>query len=450
MALTNSNTIVLRAVLIGTMTVVGLLLGLLLIHDITHGNTVRGRTYLLIGSLAYLTVAYFALVKNKPTTSGWMIFSFYSAVMTAMVLTWGVNAPMAILSVAFTIMLPGILFGPRPIIFVALGVVTVLIAAQTTHSLGVITPLTDDINVVATLWDTSAYIIVFLIFALLSWLSGSRTKATLERALHAESKLREQRDTIRAELENEYRRARKYKLEELERLYKFATLGQDTAATIHELSNHLSVLNMDIADLTQQHKNSEAITHAKESVDHINDMLRHIRHRLNNAQSSNATFSPAEATLTAAQDARRKFQQQDAQFDVHVDPKTKDTLVSGDPLSWSHITTILITNALEACQGLPNSHIKVHLTTDDDSLLLSVTDNGEGIPPSQRKTVFEPRQSSKPNGMGMGLYITKHIIGTQFNGTIRYAYTNPDRSEATSIAAGSKFTVAIPLSQGVA
>lgn len=441
----DGNRLIVRLILFGTLIIAALLLGLLLLHDITTDGAIRYRSFVTLGCIAYLSVALVMYRNDHIQISSWMLMAFYLAIMCLMLLLWGLNAPVGILSVAFAIFLSGILFGPRAIICVSAGAAFFLALVQVLDEANILSPHIHEINTRATIWDAAAYIIIFAVFGLLSWLSSTRISDTLKRAYAAETAIREQRNVIRAELENEYARARQDRLTEIERLYKFATLGQSTAATIHELSNHLSVLNMDIDDLTQQHKNSKAIVRAKESIDHINDMLRLVRRRLNIAQENSEPFSVLDATQTAIHDVRKKLQQRDIKFDVELSPQIKREKLHGDPLSWSHVITILITNAVEACQDLTHPKVLLRARIERDMLVVSVFDNGVGITPSQQKELFQPVYSTKPNGMGIGLYVTKNIVESQFKGIIHYNYTGPKNKNSSPFKSGSEFIITIPI-----
>jgi len=73
----------------------------------------------------------------------------------------------------------------------------------------------------------------------------------------------------------------------------------------------------------------------------------------------------------------------------------------------------LVRNSIEAIQnaGIHAGNIVVKTrTAGDRSLIISVTDNGPGIEPAMREHLFEPFQTSKETGMGMGLSISRSII----------------------------------------
>jgi signal transduction histidine kinase len=70
----------------------------------------------------------------------------------------------------------------------------------------------------------------------------------------------------------------------------------------------------------------------------------------------------------------------------------------------------LILNACEAAPGLDTS-ITVDARKEGDSYEIRIQDNGPGIPPGIRSTLFDPFVSSgKPNGTGLGLAIVSKIV----------------------------------------
>jgi two-component system sensor kinase FixL len=48
--------------------------------------------------------------------------------------------------------------------------------------------------------------------------------------------------------------------------------------------------------------------------------------------------------------------------------------------------------------------------TDDGAVQISVTDRGPGIPAEQEPRLFEPFFTTKPQGLGLGLSISRSIV----------------------------------------
>jgi len=55
--------------------------------------------------------------------------------------------------------------------------------------------------------------------------------------------------------------------------------------------------------------------------------------------------------------------------------------------------------------------IRIKAQTQDGAVLVEVEDNGPGIPPEIRDTIFEPFVSSgKKNGLGLGLALARQTV----------------------------------------
>lgn len=87
-------------------------------------------------------------------------------------------------------------------------------------------------------------------------------------------------------------------------------------------------------------------------------------------------------------------------------------LVLADRIQIEQVLLNLIRNGVEAIQDLPAADPKMLVRTSCDGtyVRVDVCDNGRGIPPDQLARLFSPFYSTKPNGMGLGLSISRSII----------------------------------------
>ena len=67
----------------------------------------------------------------------------------------------------------------------------------------------------------------------------------------------------------------------------------------------------------------------------------------------------------------------------------------------------LLTNARDALNGKGRIEVSVR-RGDHGAVIISITDNGPGIPDYQREHIFEPYFSTKDKGTGLGLAIVRH------------------------------------------
>jgi PAS domain S-box-containing protein len=96
-----------------------------------------------------------------------------------------------------------------------------------------------------------------------------------------------------------------------------------------------------------------------------------------------------------------------------------------DRVQLQQVLMNLILNGIEAMNG-GSGELKVESqNTDDGLLLVLVTDSGIGLPAEQLERLFEPFYSTKPQGTGMGLSISRRIV--ESHGGRLSARPNADR-----------------------
>ena len=76
----------------------------------------------------------------------------------------------------------------------------------------------------------------------------------------------------------------------------------------------------------------------------------------------------------------------------------------------------IILNAIQAvsCDGV----LTISCGNEGGSVIIKIRDNGGGIKIKPKERIFEPFLSTKDNGTGIGLWITKRLVDSM-NGTIR-------------------------------
>jgi signal transduction histidine kinase len=100
------------------------------------------------------------------------------------------------------------------------------------------------------------------------------------------------------------------------------------------------------------------------------------------------------------------------------------------------VLTNLLLNALDALPHSENLHVRVAIR--NSNAIITVADNGAGIPGSMQKTLFDSFKSNKSQGNGLGLWIVREIVHGH-GGEIRYRTSNiQDKS-------GTVFRIALPV-----
>ena len=109
----------------------------------------------------------------------------------------------------------------------------------------------------------------------------------------------------------------------------------------------------------------------------------------------------------------------------------------GDHNQFAQAVLNLVANAKEAIQEqeVPHGRVEVSLTRSGDSAILTIQDNGGGISEEILPKIFDPYFTTKEQGSGIGLYMTKIIIQRNHRGTI----------EAANVGPGTRFVISLPL-----
>ena len=108
-----------------------------------------------------------------------------------------------------------------------------------------------------------------------------------------------------------------------------------------------------------------------------------------------------------------------------------------DDIQIQQIMVNLIKNSLDAINeaGQNDGQIEIHIRKEGQEVLVSVTDNGPGVPEIHRPRLFDSFFTTKPKGVGLGLSICKSIAGAH-GGTLRHEQPGEG---------GSRFTLSLPL-----
>lgn len=122
---------------------------------------------------------------------------------------------------------------------------------------------------------------------------------------------------------------------------------------------------------------------------------------------------------------------------IHLDCKPLCIYANGQQMK--ELFGNLITNAVK--YNKPGGEVWVKVTEEDRYVIISVKDNGMGIPKDSLGRIFErfyrvdKGRSKKQGGTGLGLSIVKHIVNF-YHGTI---------TVQSELDAGTEFTVKIPI-----
>lgn len=423
-------------VLIGSLIVSSCITGLLLVSYFALNNTyVSTRIVECITVLLYLFIAVFFHKKGYEKIAAWMLVVLYMFASSLIIINWGINTPIGILMFGVVAVLTSSTLGSRFTIPITIIIISLLFLVQIANDLHIIQPDRSSFELNSTFGDVISYSAIFSVFTLLAWHSRRQLENSLTEALDSKFNLEMERNSLAHKVKEATDSLRRSQLQEMKQLYNFAELGQLTAVVLHELANHLSILTLDIDEISAKHTKSRSIEQAKESISYIDSTINKVRKQLK-ATIDEKRFDVTDLVKKAMDEMYRKSTKNNIK--LVLDNKIRSRcMLFGDPDRLLHSITILLNNALDATNSerYQNSEVIISTEKRKNTILISIIDKGVGITKTRRDTLFIPRRSTKKNGMGIGLYISREIIKTHFKGNL---YLDK-RTDCT------KFTIALPL-----
>lgn len=414
---------VLRVLLKWTTIIVGLFFCLLLLSYFAAGNAVAGPRAVVNGLLLiYLLVAYGYVRPRWHQVAAIQLALCYVTVGVLAMWEWGINLPSATLVMSVTITLTGILLGARYALYSAGLLSASTLVIQTLTTLKIHLPDTSWQNAQPSrVGEALGYCLLYLALGLVSWVFGRQIERSLRQARAAEAAVQEQKQLLAVRLKERTRKLQAVQLEETQQLYRFAELGQLSTALLHELANHLTALTLDIDSLGERRRTDDTIERAKESIAQLDQLVDQVRRQLRD-RGEVETFDCLQQVEEIVSSLQPKFQQRQVGLELTHRGTSQAMQYAGDSVRFGHVVTILLTNALQAAAEATinpkDRRVRLQLVANRAGVTIRVSDWAGGIAPELRKQLFKPVQSTKPDGMGIGLFITKQIMGTHFKGTV--------------------------------
>lgn len=184
-------------------------------------------------------------------------------------------------------------------------------------------------------------------------------------------------------------------------LYQFAELGRTASLVLHDLSNQMAVLYLDL---------EEDVSHTAIKIRRVLTQLRasltEAQHGIRPMSATSRRLYPAIAHQVVHM--RRIARQQGVTLRYTVRKSRHQKLVFGRHDIYDRIIHTLISNAIEACASAPaEKMVHIHVSSDDHFFFVAVQDTGIGISPERRKGLFRAPHTTKPHGNGVGLYASR-------------------------------------------
>lgn len=215
------------------------------------------------------------------------------------------------------------------------------------------------------------------------------------------------------------RREAQQKLDDLQsrllHVSRASAMGTMAATLAHELNQPLTAAKSYLAAMSRLLNRTdpaarelvlEGLAGAREAIAHAGDTIRSVRLMVDKRQPA----LRRESLKMIVNGACRLLRQNLRQIRLVVSIADDADQVMCGRVQVEQVLINLIRNAAEALEGTSGKTVGISAVRSGDTVEVAVRDDGAGVSEELSEALFTPFNSSKPNGLGMGLSICRTMI----------------------------------------
>jgi two-component system sensor kinase FixL len=235
--------------------------------------------------------------------------------------------------------------------------------------------------------------------------------------------------------------------DELAHVARVSTLGELTASLAHEIHQPLAAIMSNaqaaLRFLAQDEPDFQEVRDILQDIvaddRRANEVIQRLRLLLRRAGPELAPLAMNELIRDVVTLLKREVVLRGITIEAHLDADLPP--VVGDRVQLQQVLLNLVLNAADAMAEREPEYRRLIIRTereDEEKVRVAVRDFGTGLERQNLHRLFEPFYSTKPQGLGMGLAISRSIV--EAHGGQVWAANNPDR--------GAIFMFTVRISQG--
>ena len=220
-----------------------------------------------------------------------------------------------------------------------------------------------------------------------------------------------------------------------------AATGALSASIAHELNQPLGASNLNIQFLKMKLENGALNPElGKEILDSLEQdntraatIVKSLRSIFTDGESNTQAVQLGDLVSSVLEIVKPELKSKNIQIQLRVDD---DLVIMVNPSEIEQVILNLLNNAIQALakSGTLQHRIALEATKVGQSVRLSVSDNGPGVPVEFKPQLFELLSTTKQTGMGLGLWLCKHIV-TRYSGSIHHE---------DLVGGGTRFVIELP------
>jgi signal transduction histidine kinase len=223
---------------------------------------------------------------------------------------------------------------------------------------------------------------------------------------------------------------------------KTAATGALSASIAHELNQPLGASNLNIQFLKMKLEkgvlNPELGKEILDSLEADNQraaaIVKSLRSIFIEGNSNAEKVRMGDLIAKVLDIVTPELKSKNIQIQLRVDDRLA---INVNPAEIEQVILNLLNNAIQALanSGTLLRRIAIEVTQSGQVVRLSISDNGGGVSTEFRPQLFELLSTTKQSGMGLGLWLCKHVI-TRYGGSIQYE---------DALGGGATFVFELPL-----
>ncbi|MFC4425025.1 sensor histidine kinase [Deinococcus navajonensis] len=220
---------------------------------------------------------------------------------------------------------------------------------------------------------------------------------------------------------------------------RLSTLGEMSAGLAHELNQPLTaIVSYGQAALRLLTEEDADLSRARQAVQGMvgqaqrsAEIIARLRTLVRRAPAQRVKVDLVQAAHNILTLCRADMQRLGVEVNLQFPPTA---FVTGDPVQVEQIILNLVRNALDAMQDVPERRLLLSLAQARRQWTLTVQDSGTGLSVAALAHLFQPFQTAKRDGLGLGLSLSQ-TLAQGLGG---------DLSGGNAQARGARFSLALP------
>ena len=201
---------------------------------------------------------------------------------------------------------------------------------------------------------------------------------------------------------------------------KHAQSGALSASIAHELNQPLAAIRLNIEEAQRMIRAMNLLSSVPPLVPHLLDridqdnqraaaIVRRVRQMFSQKQPQPESLVIDDVVRNVLEWMKQRLAAEGVQLDLVLNTAAPVRFAGGEI---EHILMNLIDNAVDALKQTAPGEKRIEIRTWRDAgwVYLSVSDTGPGVPEHLREVVFDLAETHKPDGMGVGLWLSRYIV----------------------------------------